>query len=360
VEAKAGATVLGHPRTYFGRVVLPEFAAWAANLVVVAIFLSAYAIPVTFHTVLSVVGGNSLANTTSVTPGGVGVTQAFNVAALGGVTDAHTATAYSIGQQLVATAWHLLMGIALVVWVFGWGGGKALVRQSYGDAKDRAAEQKAARRAARTERRARRRTRRLPRTRRIGRRLQHHPVTDKRGVASSDQDDAGVAAFRDGGLGVVATEGKGGTHVSKDIELGPIDYLIVEWPAGTEPTGEGLEKLVDLTERKLIRVIDLAFVRKDGDGTVSGLAITDLGSDGSGDLVQFDGASSGVLGQHDYDEAGAALEPGTAAAILLYENRWAAPFVAAVRRAGAQVVASGRIPVDELVRALDETEPARV
>jgi hypothetical protein len=148
--------------------------------------------------------------------------------------------------------------------------------------------------------------------------------------------------------------------VSTDIELGPVDYLIVEWPVGTEPTGEGLEHLVDLTERKLIRVIDLAFVRKDENGSVSGIGIADLDSDGSLDLFQFEGASSGILAQDDYDEAGAALEPGTAAAILLYENRWAAPFVSAVRRSGAQVVASGRIPVDVLVRALDEIEPARV
>jgi Family of unknown function (DUF6325) len=148
--------------------------------------------------------------------------------------------------------------------------------------------------------------------------------------------------------------------VSTDIELGPVDYLIVEWPVGTEPTGEGLEHLVDLTERKLIRVIDLAFVRKDENGSVSGIGIADLDSDGSLDLFQFEGASSGILGQDDYEEAGAALEPGTAAAILLYENRWAAPFVSAVRRSGAQAVASGRIPVDVLVRALDANEPARV
>jgi uncharacterized membrane protein YbhN (UPF0104 family) len=149
-HAKAGARILTRPGAYLGRVVLPELVAWIANLVVIAIFLSAYAIPVTFHTVMSVVGGNSIANTTSVTPGGVGVTQAFNVAALGGVTDAQTATAYSIGQQLVSTAWHLVMGIVLVVWAFGWGGGKTLVRQSYVEAKESAAEQKAARKGRRS------------------------------------------------------------------------------------------------------------------------------------------------------------------------------------------------------------------
>jgi hypothetical protein len=140
------------------------------------------------------------------------------------------------------------------------------------------------------------------------------------------------------------------------IEIGPVDYLIVEWPPGKEPTGEGLRLLVDLKERGLIRVLDLAFVRKESDGTVKGLAIADIDHDGSLDLVQFEGASSGIMGQDDYDEAGAALEPGSAAAILVYENRWAAPFVTAVRRSGAQLVASGRIPADSLLNVLDELE----
>jgi hypothetical protein len=159
---------------------------------------------------------------------------------------------------------------------------------------------------------------------------------------------------------LAATPYQGGTRMSDDIELGPIDYLVVEWPAGKEPTGEGLGMLVDLAERGVIRLLDLAFVRKDADGTVAGLAITDLDSDGTLDLVQFEGASSGILGQDDYDEAGAALEPGCSAAILVYENRWAAPFATAVRKSGAQLVASGRIPVDEVVRALDAAEAAQV
>jgi len=143
-----------------------------------------------------------------------------------------------------------------------------------------------------------------------------------------------------------------------DTELGPVDYLVVEWPPGKEPNGEGLGLLVDLTERSLIRIIDLAFVSKEQDGRVTGLAITDIDADGSLDLVQFEGASSGVLGQEDYDEAGQALEPGTAAAILVYENRWAAPFASALRRSGAQLVAGGRIPVAALLEKLDELEAA--
>jgi hypothetical protein len=144
-----------------------------------------------------------------------------------------------------------------------------------------------------------------------------------------------------------------------EIGLGPVDYLVVEWPPGKEPTGEGLELLVDLTERGIIRVIDLAFVMKEEDGRVRGLAITDLDEDGTLDLVQFEGASWGVLGQEDFDEAGAALEPGTSAAILVYENRWAAPFATALRRSGAQLVASGRIPVNALLEKLDELEAVK-
>jgi hypothetical protein len=141
-----------------------------------------------------------------------------------------------------------------------------------------------------------------------------------------------------------------------DIELGPIDYLIVEWPAGKEPNGEGLRHLVDLSERGVIRVIDLAFVMKEQDGTVKGLAIADLDTDGRLDLATFEGASSGILGQQDYDEAGSALEPGTSAAILVYENTWAAPLATALRKNGAQLVANGRIPVNALLQKLDELE----
>ena len=119
----------------------------------IAVFLAAYAIPVTFHTVMSVVGGNSLANVTAVTPGSVGVTQAFNVASLNDVTSAQNATAYSIGQQLFTTAWNIVLGVILMVWAFGWSGGKELVTTSYADAKDKAAEQSAAHKARREAKR---------------------------------------------------------------------------------------------------------------------------------------------------------------------------------------------------------------
>jgi uncharacterized membrane protein YbhN (UPF0104 family) len=137
---KEGGSVLGSPRRYFGRVFLPEFLAYLAKLGVIAVFLAAYAIPVTFHTVMTVVGGNSIANVVSVTPGGVGVNQAMNVASLRDVTDPATATAYSVTQQLVTTAWNILFALVAVVLVFGWTGGKLLVSESYADAKERAAQ----------------------------------------------------------------------------------------------------------------------------------------------------------------------------------------------------------------------------
>jgi uncharacterized membrane protein YbhN (UPF0104 family) len=146
-DAKEGGGILGRPRTYLARVFLPSFLAWVASLGVMAVFLAAYDIPVSFHTLMRICGGNSIANVTSVTPGGAGVTQAFNVASLSGVTDPTTATAYSVAQQLVTTAWNIILGIVLVVWAFGWSGGKQLVGDSYEEAKQKAAEQQAARKA---------------------------------------------------------------------------------------------------------------------------------------------------------------------------------------------------------------------
>jgi uncharacterized membrane protein YbhN (UPF0104 family) len=143
-EAKEGGAILGRPRTYFMRVFLPSGIGWLASLGVMAVFLAAYDIPVSFHTLMRIAGGNSIANVTSVTPGGAGVNQAFNVASLNGVTSATNATAYSVAQQFVTTAWNILFAIVLLVWVFGWSGGKELVSTSYTDAKEKAAEQKAA------------------------------------------------------------------------------------------------------------------------------------------------------------------------------------------------------------------------
>ena len=139
-------------------------------------------------------------------------------------------------------------------------------------------------------------------------------------------------------------------------ELGPIDYLVVEWP-GRQPTGEAAPYLVDLVERGLIRVLDLAFVTKDEDGNVAGVEISEI-ADQVEEMRVFEGASSGLLSDEDASEAAEALEPGTSAALLVYENRWAAPFAAAVRRSGGQLVASGRIPVQAMIAALEAAEGA--
>lgn len=145
---------------------------------------------------------------------------------------------------------------------------------------------------------------------------------------------------------------------SAEIEVGPIDYLVVEWPAGTEPNGEGLTQLVDLVDRGIIRVLDLAFVRKETDGTMIKIELSDLDLDGNPDLAVFEGASSGLLGDEERDAAAAAVEPGSSAALLIYENRWAAPFATALRRGGAELVAAGRIPVNAIIAALDKLEAA--
>jgi uncharacterized membrane protein YbhN (UPF0104 family) len=152
-EAKEGGAILVHPRAYLGRVFLPSLIGWLASLGVIAVFLVAYDIPATFETVMRIVGGNSIANVTSVTPGGAGVNQAFNVASLKGVASSQDATAYSVAQQLVTTAWNIVFAVAMLVWAFGWSGGSQLVQESYRGAREKAAEQKAARAARRAARR---------------------------------------------------------------------------------------------------------------------------------------------------------------------------------------------------------------
>ncbi|MEU6973922.1 DUF6325 family protein [Kitasatospora aureofaciens] len=140
-------------------------------------------------------------------------------------------------------------------------------------------------------------------------------------------------------------------------ETGPIDYLIVEFP-GTRLTGEGMPLLLDLVERGIIRILDLTFVKKEPDSSLTALELADLTGDGQLDLTVFEGASSGLLGDDDISEAAKALEPGSSAAVLVYENLWAAPMVGALRRAGAQLVASGRIPVQDVLAALTAVEDA--
>ncbi len=146
-QAQVGGQILVHPRHYLGRVLLPEAISWFAMLGIIAVFLATYHIPVSFHTLMRVVAGNSMANMTSVTPGGAGVVQGFNVLSLKGITSASNATAYSVSQQLVTTAWGILFAIVLLVRAFGWSDGKTLVAQSYSQAREKKAEHSAARKA---------------------------------------------------------------------------------------------------------------------------------------------------------------------------------------------------------------------
>ena len=155
-QAKQGGKILSQPKRYFTRAFLPSLVSWLCKLTVIGIFLAAFAIPVTFESIMWVAGSGSLANVVSFTPGAVGITQATNALALDTCCDVanNTAVAYSTAQQLIVTAWNVLFALALTVMVFGWTGGKLLVGQSYADAKGKVAEQKEARAARREEKRA--------------------------------------------------------------------------------------------------------------------------------------------------------------------------------------------------------------
>jgi len=145
VKAKKGAAILGDLGAYTRLVLLPQMGGYVAKVLVIIIFLAAYSIPVTFGSVMSVLGSNQLANLLSLTPGGLGVNQAFNSFALSSYTSNTTATAYSLGQQLVTTAFNVGFAIVLICIVFGWSGGSKLVKDSYTDAKEKASEMKSSR-----------------------------------------------------------------------------------------------------------------------------------------------------------------------------------------------------------------------
>jgi hypothetical protein len=145
---------------------------------------------------------------------------------------------------------------------------------------------------------------------------------------------------------------------SHDDELGPVDVVVIAYPAGAPMTGEAAPLLVDLVERGIIRVLDAMFVMKNEDGTFSGFDATDLDEKGVGDFTVFEGASSGLLGDDDVAKTAQEIEPGSAAVMIVYENRWAGPFVAAVRRNGGVPVAFERIPAQDLIDALDAAESA--
>jgi hypothetical protein len=143
--------------------------------------------------------------------------------------------------------------------------------------------------------------------------------------------------------------------MSVNVDVGPIDYLALEFP-GARLTGEGMAILVDLVERGIIRVLDMKALIRADDGVVTAIAISDLDGDGTLDLAVFEGVESDLLDEDDLKEAAALVEPGNAVALLVYENTWAGPFVSAMRRAGAEVVASLRIPADAVIERLEELE----
>lgn len=142
------------------------------------------------------------------------------------------------------------------------------------------------------------------------------------------------------------------------LDAGPIDYLALEFP-GARLEGEGLAALLDLTDRGIIRILDLVVATVAADGNFTVVEFADLDGDGALDLAVFEGARSGLLDEDDIAQSAALVQPGSAVGVLVYENTWAGPFVTAMRHAGAEVIASGRIPADDVVAALDELESAQ-
>src|SRR6476469_2671449 len=135
----------------------------------------------------------------------------------------------------------------------------------------------------------------------------------------------------------------------------PIEYLALEFPQA-KITGEGMAAMLDLVERGIIGILDLRFVVVGEDGSFTAVALADLDHDGKLDLAVFEGAQSGLLGNDDLAEAANLVAPSTAVGLLVYENTWAGPFVSAMRNAGAEVIANGRIPADAVVAVLDDLE----
>jgi Family of unknown function (DUF6325) len=138
-------------------------------------------------------------------------------------------------------------------------------------------------------------------------------------------------------------------------EMGPVDYVVIEWPK-EQPVGDAAPLILDLHDRGIIRILDIALLAKDSDGSVATVELGAVNGGGARGFAEFGGAGSGLLGDDDLEEAAGALEPGTSAAVLVWENRWAAPIAVALRRSGGQLVASGRIPIQAILAALDAVE----
>ena len=140
-------------------------------------------------------------------------------------------------------------------------------------------------------------------------------------------------------------------------EMGPIDYVVIEWPR-QQPVGDAAPLILDAVERGIIRILDVALLAKDSDGTIATLDLGALNGGSAGGFADFEGASTGLISEDDLEDAAAVLEPGTSAAVLVWENRWAAPIATALRRSGGQLVASGRIPIQGILASLDAAEAA--
>jgi hypothetical protein len=145
---------------------------------------------------------------------------------------------------------------------------------------------------------------------------------------------------------------------ANETEPGPIDVVVIGFPAGAPMTGDAIPILLDLVDRGIVRVLDALFVRKQADGTVAGFNLSDLDADTAGDLTVFAGATSGLLDDDDVAAAASEIEPGSAALMIVYENTWAAHFIAAVRRNGGELIGRQRVGVQQLIDALDAAEAA--
>jgi hypothetical protein len=145
---------------------------------------------------------------------------------------------------------------------------------------------------------------------------------------------------------------------NQELELGPVDVVVIGYPPGAPRSGEAIPLFLDLVDRGVIRVLDVLMVQKDGEGTISGLEIADLDGDGVDDLLVFVGARTGMLGEEDANTAGEALQPGEAALLICFENAWAAPFATAVRRNGGRMLAFERVAAQDVLDTLDALDSA--
>ena len=144
-------------------------------------------------------------------------------------------------------------------------------------------------------------------------------------------------------------------EVDEVDELGPVDWIVVEFP-GSRFNGQIAPALLDLVERDLVRVLDLLVLKKDDDGSLEAFELSDLDEGEIGGFREYESELAMLLSEEDVTSLAAAIEPGSSAAVLVWENTWAAPFASAVRRSGGQLVASGRIPIQALLAAIEADE----